>query len=74
MIVPCSTNVTVSIKFAGTTFNISPETYIVGTISELDTTCVGGFTTPSVYTGEQPFKFLAAPITGFMSTRILNNR
>lgn len=71
MIVPCSTNVTVSINFADTTFNISPETYNVGAISELDATCVGGFAAPPDYPGEQPF--LSAPTASLMSTRILGN-
>lgn len=49
MIVPCNTDVTVSMEFNGATFNISPETYNVGATSTSGT-CVGGFSTTS--TGE----------------------
>jgi hypothetical protein len=53
MIVPCNTNVNISMKFGGTTFNISPKIYNVGAISSLGTTCVGGFSTTPTPTGEQ---------------------
>jgi len=51
--IPCNTDVTVSMKFNGTTFNISPKTYNVGAIvSSLgNTTCVGGFGTIPTHTG-----------------------
>lgn len=51
MIVPCNTDVTVSIKFNGATFAISPNTYNLGATSTSGTTCVGGFSTTSI--GEQ---------------------
>src|SRR5260370_19478625 len=51
MIVPCDTNVTVSMKFGGTTFNISPKTYNIGPVT--NSTCVGGFSPTPTDTGEQ---------------------
>lgn len=50
-IVPCDTNVTVSMKFGGNMFDISPKTYNVGQVT--NTTCVGGFSTTPTDTGEQ---------------------
>jgi hypothetical protein len=54
MIVPCNTNVTVSMKFGGTAFNISSKAYNLGTIlSSSNTTCYGGFATAPSPIGEQ---------------------
>jgi hypothetical protein len=52
MIVPCDTNVTVSVTFGGIRLFISPKTYIMGPVTT--STCMGGF--GAVNTGEQnPF-------------------
>ncbi len=42
-IVPCNTDVTVSVTFGGTTFNIPPSAYNLGAVSSQNSTCVGGF-------------------------------
>lgn len=60
MIVPCDTNVTVSMKFGGTTFNVSPKTFNVGQVT--NSTCVGGFSTTPTDTGEpSPLKSFVPP-------------
>ncbi len=43
MIVPCNTNVTISVAFGGTTFNIPPSAYNLGPVLSGSSACVGGF-------------------------------
>ena len=45
MIVPCETNVTVTMTIGGAPFDISPNTYNLGFVAGSDTDCMGAFVT-----------------------------
>ncbi|SRR6266478_7257346 len=51
MLVPCDTDVTITISFGGTKFFITSDTYNIGVVS--GSTCMGGFSATPIDSGEQ---------------------
>ncbi len=60
MVVPCNTDVTITVTFGGTTFNIPPSAYNLGAVSSHNSTCVGGF---SDITARKLFRLFYTPFS-----------
>ena len=70
MIVPCETNVTVTMTLAGVPFNIFPNTYNLGAVAGSNNDCMGAFVT--TVNGKQKKKPSLLFRTPFSSCRAEN--